>query len=154
MQNYDPEAPPNPAEWLALDEQLRIRLAEVYHRKACEKLPNLKAHAVFHAIVENQIAERLEPVVRAMARLMKQGLSRHDAVHAVGSFVADHFFEAMNSKDEHFGRTRYGMLDCQTRGISLTSSFLFTPLSIRAGSFVVGMPRHAGDQLGATRWNT
>ena len=105
MQNYDPEVPPSPAEWLALDEQLRIDLAEVYHRKAREKVPNVKAHAAFHAIVENQIAEGLESVVRAMARLLKQGLSRHDAVHAVGSCVADHFFEAMNSKDEDFAST-------------------------------------------------
>jgi hypothetical protein len=110
VQNYDPEIAPNPAEWLALDEQLRIGLAEVYHRNAREKLPNVKAHAAFHAIVENQIAEGLEPVVRAMARLMKQGLSRHDALHAVGSCVADHFFEAMNTKDENFvetAQTRY-----------------------------------------------
>jgi hypothetical protein len=103
--HYDPEVPPNPTEWLALDEQLRIGLAERYHRNAREKVPNVKAHAAFHAIVENQIAEGLEPVTRAMERLMKQGLSRHDAVHAVGSVVADYFFEAMNTKDKDFGST-------------------------------------------------
>ena len=69
------------------------------------KLPNATAHAAFHAIVENQIAEGLEPVVRAMARLIQQGLSRHDALHAVGSAVADHFFEAMNSQDQDFAST-------------------------------------------------
>jgi hypothetical protein len=105
VQNYDPEVSPNPTEWLALDERLRIRLAEVYHRNGREKLPNLNAHAAFHAIVENQIAEGLESVVRAMARLMKQGLSRHDALHAVGSCVADHVFEAMNTKDEGIAST-------------------------------------------------
>jgi hypothetical protein len=103
--NYDPEVPPSPTEWLALDEQLRIGLAERYHRNAREKVPNVKAHAAFHAIVENQIAEGLEPVIRAMERLMMQGLSRHDAVHAVGSVVADHFLEAMNTKDKDFGST-------------------------------------------------
>ena len=103
--NYDPEVPPDPLEWLALDEQLRIQLAESYHRAARVKLPNVKAHAAFHAIVENQIAEGLESVVRAMARLMKQGLSRHDALHAIGSVVADHFFEAMNTKDKDFSAT-------------------------------------------------
>lgn len=102
VQNYDPEVSPNPAEWLALDEQLRIHLAEVYHRNACEKLPNLTAHAAFHVVVENQIAEELEPVVRAVARLIKQGLSRHDALHAVGSCVAEHVYEAMKTKDEDF----------------------------------------------------
>jgi hypothetical protein len=105
VQNYDPEVAPNPIEWLALDEQLRIHLAEAYHRNAREKLPNLKAHAAFHAIVENQIAEGLKPVLSAMARLMKQGLTRHDALHAIGSCVADHFFEAMNTEDEDFAST-------------------------------------------------
>jgi hypothetical protein len=105
VQNYDPEVAPDPIEWLALDEQLRIHLAEVHHRNAREKLPNLKAHAAFHAIVENQIAEGLKPVLSAMARLMKQGLTRHDALHAIGSCVADHFFEAMNTEDEDFAST-------------------------------------------------
>ena len=105
MTHYDPEVQPTPAEWLALDEQLRIELVEKLHRAARETLPNVKAHAAFHAIVENQIAEGLESVVRAMARLMKQGLSRHDALHAVGSVVAEHFFEAMNSKDKDFSNT-------------------------------------------------
>lgn len=61
VNRYDPERAPEPAEWLALDEQVRIELAEEHHRLARVKLPNLKAHAVFHAIVENQLAEDLEP---------------------------------------------------------------------------------------------
>lgn len=102
MKRYDPEVPAVAIEWLALDELRRIELAELYHRAAREKAANHRAHAAFHAIVENQIAEGLEPVVRAMARLVKQGLSRHDALHAVGSVVAEHYFEAMNTKDERF----------------------------------------------------
>lgn len=34
--------------------------------------PNVKAHAIFRAIVENQIAMGLESVNRAVPRLMKQ----------------------------------------------------------------------------------
>ena len=102
MTHYDPEVEPDSAKWLALDEQERLRLAESHHRAARVKLPNVKAHAAFHVIVENQIAEGLEPVVRAMARLMKQGLSRHDALHAVGSVVANYFFEAMKTEDQEF----------------------------------------------------
>jgi len=105
VKHYDPETPPVPAEWLALDEPHRVRLAESYHRAAREKVPNYTAHAAFHAIVENQIAEGLEPVVRAMTRLTKQGLSRHDALHALGSVVAEHFFEAMSTEDEDFAAT-------------------------------------------------
>ena len=98
MTNYDPENAPDPTAWLALDEQERIHLAEAHHRAARIKLPNVKAHAVFHAIVENQVAERLESVVRAMDRLMNEGLSRHDALHAIGSVVAEHLFEAVEAK--------------------------------------------------------
>lgn len=85
MNNYDPEVVPEAREWLALDEPKRIDLAEDYHRAARIKTPNPTLHAVFHAIVENQIAEVLEPMVDAMARLMKDGLSRHEALHAIGS---------------------------------------------------------------------
>jgi hypothetical protein len=98
--NYDPEIAPDPTTWLALDEQQRIRLAEAHHPVAHLRLRNLKVHAVFHAVVENQIAEGLAPVVRAMARLMNEGLSRHDALHAIGSSVAEHLYGTVHAKAE------------------------------------------------------
>ena len=98
MTQYDPNVAPDPLEWLALDEEERIQLVEAHHRKARIKLPNTKVHAVFHAIVENQIAEGLEPTIRAMARLQGEGLSRHDSLHAIGSVSAAHLFETMKSK--------------------------------------------------------
>lgn len=96
MNHYDPDHAPNPEQWLALDEQVRIHLAEEYHRAKRIKLPNVKAHAVFHAIVENQIAENLESVVRAMARLTAEGLSRHESIHAIASVLAEHIHELFN----------------------------------------------------------
>lgn len=98
MKRYDPEHAPNPEQWLALDEQTRILLVEEHHRAARIKLPNLKAHAVFHAIVENQIAENTESVVRALARLRAEGLSRHDALHAIASVLAEHIHDLFNDK--------------------------------------------------------
>jgi hypothetical protein len=92
METYDPERGPEPESWLELDEQERILLVEAWHRGARIRLPNVTAHATLHAIVENQIALNLEPVVRAMHRLRKEGLTRHDAVHAIGSVVAEHLF--------------------------------------------------------------
>jgi hypothetical protein len=100
MSKYDPDRAPDSAEWLDLDEQERIALVEDYHRRARVKLPSLTAHALFHVTVENQIAEGLEAVLRAMARLTKAGLSRHDAVHAIANVVAEHMFELLNSKDD------------------------------------------------------
>ena len=100
MKRYDPEVPPDPAEWLRLDEQERIQLIEEHHREQRIELPNLKLHAVFHAIVENQIAEQFESSLRGLTRLTAEGLSRHDALHAMGSVVAEHLYETMRSKDE------------------------------------------------------
>jgi hypothetical protein len=97
---YDPDHAPNPGQWLELDEQDRFALVEEHHRRARIKLPNLKIHAVFHAIVENQIAEGMAPVQRAMVRLCGQGLSRHDAVHAIASVVAAHLHDLIKNKGD------------------------------------------------------
>jgi len=98
MDQYNPERAPEPESWLELDEQERTRLIETWHRVTRIKLPNVKVHAVvLHAIVENQLDLDLDPVVRAMDRLMKEGLTRHDAIHAIGSVVAGHLFDILQA---------------------------------------------------------
>ena len=97
---YDPEIPPNAEDWLALDEQERISLAERFHLREKIDLASVKAHAAFHAIVENQIALGLGPVVRAVPRLIKQGLSRHGAIHAVASVLTGQLYEQANAKSQ------------------------------------------------------
>jgi len=52
-----------------------------------------------HVVVENQLALNDEPVVRALARLMKEGLSRHDAVHAIGCVVAEEIYDLLQQED-------------------------------------------------------
>lgn len=101
MHRCDPEQTPNAAEWFELDEQERIALAEKYHRKARIKVPNIKMHATIHAVVENQIAEGHEPVVRAMSRTT--GLLRHEALHAIGSVLAEHLFESVHDESANTG---------------------------------------------------
>ena len=94
MPRYDPLKAPDPEEWLDLDEQERIDLAQDYHRRARVKLPNAKLHATMHAIVENQIALGDEtPARRVMQRLMNEGLDRHQAIHAVGSVLFEHIYD-------------------------------------------------------------
>jgi len=97
---YDPSIPPEPKAWLDLDELERIRLVEVFHRKQRGKPPNLKAHAAFHAIVESQLAEGVESVVRAMSRLSGEGLSRHDALHAIGSVLAEELHDLVTVRSD------------------------------------------------------
>jgi hypothetical protein len=85
---YDPDKAPDAGEWLGLDEQERIRVARRYHEVARIKVPSIKAHAAIHAAVENQIATGFGPSCHAIERLQKEGLTRHDAIHAIGSVLA------------------------------------------------------------------
>jgi hypothetical protein len=78
----------------------QIRLVEDYRRRAHIGLPNLKVHAVFHVVVENQIALGDEtPVKRTVQRLMAEGLDRHDAIHAVGSVLAAYIHDLRNGPE-------------------------------------------------------
>ncbi|MGF6604699.1 hypothetical protein P3T23_009455 [Paraburkholderia sp. GAS448] len=97
MEAYNPERGPAPESWLELDEHERISLVETWHRTARIRLPNVTMHATIHVIVENQIALDLEPVVQAMHRLRNEGLTRHDAIHAIGSVVAEHLFDILKT---------------------------------------------------------
>ncbi len=91
MKRYNPLEAPAPEHWLALDESQRTTLIEAYHRRAGVRVPNLNLHATFHAIVENQAALGDEtPVRRTLARLVKEGVDRHEAVHAVAATIAAH----------------------------------------------------------------
>ena len=94
---YDPDQAPDPQAWLALREDVRIAQAEVFHKQRRIRMPALTAHAAFHVVVETQIASGLDAAVRAVPRLMAQGLSRHDAVHAIGWVLAQHLHELMTS---------------------------------------------------------
>lgn len=101
MVDYDPDIGPIPAEWLALDEGSRIALAAEYHRASDPSVPNLQLHAAFHATVETQVAMGDElPVRRTLERLMAEGLDRHDAIHAVGSVLAETMYEILKTEGE------------------------------------------------------
>ncbi|MEW8392751.1 MAG: DUF1841 family protein [Candidatus Thiodiazotropha sp.] len=96
MDKYDPSIVPVPEEWLALPEDDRIDLVRLFHEKHEMELfenGHMIAHAGIHVAVENQIAMALEPVPATVARLIRQGLSRHEAIHAVGAVLSDQIWE-------------------------------------------------------------
>jgi len=96
MKQYDRDKRIDPEDWMGLDETERASLVEQYHTKKHIKMPNVKVHAAFHVIAENQIAMGdTIPAQKALTRLMRQGLSRHNAVHAIASVAATHFFNVM-----------------------------------------------------------
>ncbi|MBM4040484.1 MAG: hypothetical protein FJ290_18410 [Planctomycetes bacterium] len=113
MERYDPLVAPDPVEWQRIDEGERIFLVKEYHRRAKIRLPNENLHAVIHTIVENQIAMGDEtPAKETLARLMSEGLDRHDAVHAIGSVLSVHMVNLLKTKrleganEEYFGKLR------------------------------------------------
>lgn len=95
MTRYDPEHAPSPAAWLELGENERIRLIAAYHQDAGITPRNPQLHAAMHSVVENQLAEEMETVRDTIARLGVEGLSRHEAVHAVGIVVVSHLAKLM-----------------------------------------------------------
>ncbi len=109
MESYDPLNAPDPDEWQSVDEQERMILVMEHHREAGVKLPNEELHATVHVIVENQIALGDEIPARAtLERLIREGLDRHDAIHAVGSVLVDYMQElaggdaAPNSNERYY----------------------------------------------------
>jgi hypothetical protein len=93
---YNPDKAINAKEWLAIHESERLHLIERYHRKKRIRLPNKRLHASIHGIVENQVAMGAElPVQATLFRLMREGLSRHDAIHAMGSILASQLYEVI-----------------------------------------------------------
>lgn len=84
---YDPERAPDAAEWFALDEAERLRVVRNYHVSARIKTRDVKLHAWDHVIIENQLAMGFGPSRRAIQRLQAEGLTRHEAIHAMAAVV-------------------------------------------------------------------
>ena len=95
---YDPTSSPAPAEWLALDEAERIDVVEGHHREAKVPSGNARAHAAIDAAAETQLAEGMPVAVEAFNRLLKEGLPRPEAIHAIGSAIAKEIFLLVKEK--------------------------------------------------------
>ena len=104
MNAYDALTAPPPELWLALDEQERIALVMDFHAEIGDDSPNEELHAMFHVFVENQFAEGDETRTReTVERLIREGLDRHDAVHAVGQVLAERIFDLLAATDPDSG---------------------------------------------------
>jgi hypothetical protein len=88
---YDAERDPDAIEWLETDDAVKARAVGRHHRAlaAHPELPSAHMHAMLHVIVENQLADGEPPEVRAtLERLTAGGLTRHEALHAIGAVMA------------------------------------------------------------------
>ena len=107
MDLYDPDQAPEPSEWLELDEGERISLVLSHHADVDEDLPDEQMHATFHVIVENQVALGIEPVPATIERLMREGLDRHETVHAIGAVLAEDIRGLLSAGEGQFDKNRY-----------------------------------------------
>ncbi len=97
MRSYDPSKALDHEEWLALDESEQLDLVMEFHRSSGEYGESLDSHAAIHTAVETQLALEIPSVNAAFYRLRKQGLTRHDAVHAIGSVLFEFMQDCMGS---------------------------------------------------------
>ena len=64
-------------------------------------------HVTIHHIVENQIADgKPAEVAEALQRLMKQGKTRHQALHEIGGVLAEEMFEILKA-NRPYNERRY-----------------------------------------------
>lgn len=96
---YDPAIPPDPRGWLALGEEERRRLIEDYYRREGGIGGSPEAVARVHEIIETQLAEQVTPVKAAFVRLRDNGLSRQEAIRAIGSVLATRIRRIDNPED-------------------------------------------------------
>lgn len=100
MREYDPSASLDPEQWDLLDEDEKLALVQQYHERYDSDLPDLALHSLVHTIIENQIALGDEsPVAATLARLEREGLDRHDAIHAIASVLVNHLHEILGGSD-------------------------------------------------------
>jgi len=92
ISKYDPDSTPNPKDWLALDEDERRLLVEAAHSDAGLDMVQLMMHATGHVAVETQLAMEIPEVTSNFNRLRKEGLGRHDAIHACAALVMELMF--------------------------------------------------------------
>ena len=95
MRKYDPEVDRQADEWLATGEAERIAAVEACHRRRRIRLPRPTLHATIHTVVENQLALGEQVVIEALARLRSEGLTRHEAVHAIGMVLAEQIYDVL-----------------------------------------------------------
>jgi hypothetical protein len=109
MEKYDPFKSIDPEEWLELDEAERIELVRGFHEILEGEIPDdaLSIHSSVHVIVENQLAMGVKFIPETIAKLTRQGLDRHEAIHAIGAIVSEDLFDMVKGNVQEFSPKKY-----------------------------------------------
>lgn len=114
---YDANSAPDPSEWHSLSVAERIRLVRSYHQTRRIKLRNVKLHTALHVAVEQHVAQGYGPTCRTMERLQTEGLTRHEAIHAIASVLSKFTDELSNPEtrpQEDFNRRMNAAIEALT----------------------------------------
>lgn len=112
MERYEPLEAPDPEEWLAMEEDERLLLIREYVEEHEPGIEGKMMHVGMHLMVENQIALGDEmPVREVHERLMREGLDRHDAIHAVATAFAGAMFEMKNDPEAELNANYHAGLE-------------------------------------------
>jgi uncharacterized protein len=91
---YNADIAPDPHAWLETDEADRLIAIEAFHARVRDRSPSPRLHALIHLVVENQLVmPDQEDVRETFARLRNEGLDRHEALHALGSVLAEQLLD-------------------------------------------------------------
>ena len=109
MDKYNPDQPVNSKNWLALDESILIELVHDFHSELDLEMADeaLSLHSTIHVLVENQLAMGVELIPETIAKLTRQGLNRHEAIHAIGALISEDIFDVLNGNAEEFSQKKY-----------------------------------------------
>ena len=67
----------------------------------------LTIHSAIHVIVENQLALGVELLPDTVAKLVRQGLSRHEAIHAIGAIISGDILGMIRGEITEFSASKY-----------------------------------------------
>jgi hypothetical protein len=107
--NYQPDEETDAAAWNAATDEERVEACGRAHQLLPTWHPpvlNVRLHASMHAVVETQLANELPEVRETLTRLRGEGVSRHQAIHAIAGVVADELQRVLRDK-KPFDRQGY-----------------------------------------------
>ncbi|MGO0305044.1 hypothetical protein ACTL6P_00275 [Endozoicomonas acroporae] len=110
MKYYNPNKPLNVSEWLVLDDEQRKILVSNFHESTEEEFQDdgaLTMHCYMHVVVENQIATNVDLVSETVTKLVRQGLSRHEALHAISAIIVEDVFDMLKGTKSEFCLKKY-----------------------------------------------
>jgi len=111
MYQYNPLAEPNSEEWLESSEEDCIDSVRHFHEHSNDDDfaddQALSIHCAVHVIVENQLALNVEYLPETLSKLMRQGLDRHEAIHAIGAILSEEIFKMFRGETSAFSTKLY-----------------------------------------------